>query len=105
LIPDLVALRDRHLFIGEAKLGYDIGDREKLEALVGYRRKHLLKALETFAAERGFPSLCPVRELTLHPVLVFLKESVAPNVPQGLSYLRIVGSDEASFEGELREVP
>ena len=30
LIPDLVALRKRDLFIGEAKLGHDDGDRAKL---------------------------------------------------------------------------
>ena len=35
LIPDLVALLGRELLIGEAKVKYDDGDRQKLEELIG----------------------------------------------------------------------
>jgi hypothetical protein len=38
IIPDLVALRGRDLFIGEAKVGYSEKDRDKLDDLVNTRR-------------------------------------------------------------------
>lgn len=102
-IPDLVALRDRDLFIGEAKLRYDAGDREKLITLVSDRREHLLMALRAFARDRRVPELLPVETLCLRPALVFLSDSQVPGRPAGdLSYLRIVGRNEGFFEGALQ---
>ena len=101
LIPDLVALRNRNLFIGEAKLEYDDGDRAKLVLLLSERRKHLVAALQTFALERRVPELLPVETLDMRPVLVFLSDADAPTPPPGFSYLRIVNRSEAYFEGVL----
>lgn len=101
LIPDLVALRNRDLFIGEAKLHYDDGDRAKLVSLLGKRRDHLLAALRTFALERGFPQLLPLDTLDMYPVLVFRSSSEAPPPPPCFSYLRIINRDDAYFEGVL----
>lgn len=104
LIPDLVALKGRELFIGEAKVRYDVEDRAKLEALVSERREDLLLALGTFANERRVPEILPVETLVLRPVLVFLVDSPAPEAPSGaLSHLRIVSPSEAFFEGALKE--
>lgn len=105
LIPDLVALRNRDLFIGEAKLRYDDDDRAKLEALLNERRDHLLSALRTFALERQVPELLPVDTLVMRPVLVFRSDSDAPPLPAGFSYLRIVSRDRACFEGVLGGAP
>ena len=101
LIPDLVALRKRDLFIGEAKLRYDDGDRAKLASLLEERRSHLFAALQTFALEREVPELLPVETLDLHPVLIFRSDADAPLPPPGFSYLRIVSRSEAYFEGIL----
>ena len=101
LIPDLVALRNRDLIIGEAKLQYSDSDRSKLVYLLGERRKDLLTALRTFALERHVPQLLPAENLNLHPVLVFRSTSDAPLPPSGFSYLRIVNRKEAYFEGVL----
>jgi len=106
LIPDLVALRDRDLFIGEAKVRYDDEDRLKLQRLVTDRREHLLSALRKFATEHRIPSLLPVETLILRPALVFLAGGPAPPPPAAtLSYLRIVSPSEAYFEGPLSGVP
>ncbi len=105
LIPDLVALRGRDLFIGEAKVRYDAKDREKLELLVSERREHLLRALRTFASERKVPQLLPIETLFLHPTLVFRADSSMIPPPTGaMSYLRIVSPTEAYFEGQLKDV-
>ena len=104
LIPDLVALRNRDLVIGEAKLRYDDGDRAKLVSLLGERRNHLLAALRTFALERGFPGLLPVETLNIYPVLIFRSNSDAPPPPPSFSYLRIVNRHDAYFEGILGDV-
>ena len=101
LIPDLVALRNRDLFVGEAKPKYDDDDRAKLVRLLGERRDHLFAALRTFASDRNVPQLCPVEALDIHPVLIFQADSVAPPPPPGFSYLRIANMDEAYFEGVL----
>lgn len=101
LIPDLVALRNRDLFIGEAKVRYDDGDRVKLDRLLSERRDHLLASLRTFAKERRVPALYPVEDLVLHPVLVFRAGVAAPPPGDGFSHLRIVSSSEAFFEGPL----
>lgn len=100
-IPDLIALRNRNLFIGEAKLRYDDGDRAKLVSLLTTRRDHLLTALQTFALEHKVPDLLPVNTLVMHPVLVFQSDSDAPEPPAGFSYLRVVSNDEAYFDGVL----
>ncbi len=101
LIPDLVALQGSDLFIGEAKVRYDRGDREKLILLLSERKKHLLAALKTFAGARGVPELLPVERLVLHPVLVFLADTEAPTPAGGFSHLRVVSKTEAFFEGPL----
>ena len=101
LVPDLVALRNRNLFIGEAKLRYDDNDRAKLALLLSERRNHLLAALQTFALGRGAPELLPVETLNMCPVLVFRSDADAPAPLPGFSYLRIVNRHEAYFEGVL----
>lgn len=101
LIPDLVALRARDLFIGEAKPRYDAGDREKLDVLMSERREHLLMALRTFSRERRVSQLLPVETLVLRPTLVFPAGIAAPPPTGPLSYLRIVNPTEAFFEGAL----
>ena len=101
LIPDIVALRGRSLLIGEAKPRYDKCDRAKLDRILTERRSDLLAALRTFALERGFPELCPVETLVMHPVLVFRAGSDAPDLPPSFSCLRIVNRTEAYFEGLL----
>jgi hypothetical protein len=105
LIPDLVALRGRDLFIGEAKVRYDDWDRQKLELLVSRRRKDLLRALDVFAIERKVPELLPVETLLLHPTLVFrADDSAVPPPVNQLSYLRIVSPTNGFFEGPLKEL-
>lgn len=104
LIPDLVALRGRDLFIGEAKVRYDESDREKLNALVTERRGHLLSALRTFSKERCLPQLLPVETLLLRPTLVFRAGNPAPVPAADFTYLRIVSQTEAYFEGALSKV-
>ena len=105
LIPDLVALRGRDLFIGEAKVRYDPRDREKLGLLVSERREHLLRALRTFAVERKVPRLLPIETLFLRPTLVFRADSsIIPPPTAALSYLRIVSPTEGFFEGPLKDV-
>jgi hypothetical protein len=101
LIPDLIALRERQLFIGEAKVRYNDGDRAKLSRLLSERRCDLLTSLRKFSKDRGFPELIPVEELVLHPVLVFLAKGAAPQPSDGFSYLRIVSKVEGFFEGPL----
>ena len=101
LTPDLVALRNRTLFIGEAKPRYDDLDRDKLVRLLTERQSDLIAALETFALERGFPNLSPVETLEMHPVLIFPSTSNAPPPPPCFSYLRIVNQHAAYFEGVL----
>jgi hypothetical protein len=101
LIPDLIALQDRKLFVGEAKVRYDEGDRAKLVLLLSGRKAHLLAALRTFARERQIPELLPVERLVLHPVLVFRTDAAAPRPTGGFSYLRVASMTEAFFEGPL----
>jgi hypothetical protein len=101
IIPDLVALRGRDLFIGEAKVGYSEKDRDKLDDLVNTRRLDLLGALRTFARERNVPAVLPVESLVLRPTLVFRETSEAPKVPAGFSYLRIQNMKQGYFEGAL----
>lgn len=105
LIPDLIALQDTKLFIGEAKVRYDEGDRAKLALLLSERKSHLLAALRIFARERRVPALLPVERLELHPVLVFCAEAAAPRPSGGFSYLRVVSKSEAFFEGPLSGSP
>lgn len=105
LIPDLIALQDTKLFIGEAKVQYDEGDRAKLELLLSERKSHLLAALQTFSRERRVPALLPVERLVLYPVLVFSADATAPPPSGGFSYLRVVSKTDAFFEGPLSERP
>lgn len=105
LIPDLVALRGRDLFIGEAKVRYNRGDREKLERLVTVRRGDLLTVLRVFSKERRVSQLLPVETLVLRPTLVFRADKlVVPAPAGGLSYLRIVSATDGFFEGALKGV-
>jgi hypothetical protein len=98
LIPDIVAIRGRELVLGEAKVGYNDGDRLKLEYLVGERRPHLLIALEKFSVERRIPELLPVETLVLMPTLIFTTEKRAPSRPDGFSFL-ILDRDGARHLG------
>lgn len=104
LIPDLVALRGRDLFIGEAKVRYNEGDLEKLKLLITKRLEHLMAALCTFSIERRVPELLPIDSLILRPTLIFRAEVAAPQPPVGFSYLRIVGPSDGYFEGALSKV-
>jgi len=104
MIPDLVALRGRDLFLGEAKVRYNDDDRGKLDVLVTERREHLLMSLQRFSGEHHFRSLLPVETLLLYPTLVFSADTPAPKPSLGFSYLRIVSQTEAIFEGALSEV-
>lgn len=105
IIPDLIALRGRDLLIGEAKVKYDARDREKLELLISDRRADLLRSLRIFSKERRVPELLPIETLILRPTLVFLAESsVIPPLPGSLSYLRIMSTTRAFFEGPLKDV-
>ena len=52
LIPDLVALKGRLLFIAEAKVSYNLPDLLKLEYIVTERKDDLLLALNKFAVEK-----------------------------------------------------
>ena len=101
LIPDVVALRDRELLIGEAKLSYDERDQRKLDLLLRARRDHLLDALRAFSIERQFPQLLPVESLIFRPTLVFRADASAAPPSGGFSHLRIVRADDAYFEGVL----
>lgn len=101
LIPDLVALRGANLFVGEAKVSYNEGDRRKLEILLSQRRAHFISALRNFGKERGFPELLSPEKLIVHPVLIFRVDSKAPPPPDGFSYLRVISQREAFFEGPL----
>ena len=104
LIPDLIALRGRDLFIGEAKVLYDRRDKSKLENLISERKQHLVAALQKFAIERNFQSLLPISTLIFRPTLVFLAGCLAPPPVSGISYLRIISPTEAIFEGDLSKV-
>jgi hypothetical protein len=101
LIPDIVALKDRGIVIGEAKVNYNESDKAKLEDLVSTRRADLRTALEKFAHERGFPQLLPFDTLVLFPTLVFTDERGAPPVNGVISYMRINTAREAIFEGPV----
>jgi hypothetical protein len=105
LIPDIVALNGPNLLIGEAKIRYNQNDRVKLDVLLTQRRADFLSSLRKFALERHFPQLLPVEQLSLHPVLVFLAGTEAPNPVGAFSHLRIVSSVEAFFEGQLVREP
>ena len=101
LIPDIVALKGRHLLIGEAKPRYNEGDRLKLLKLIGERRADLLSALNTFANIRGYPQLLPVSTLIIYPTLVFPSGSASPSPNGDFSYLRIESRAAGHFEGAL----
>ncbi len=104
LIPDLVAVRDSHILIAEAKVGYSASDQNKLEMLLSARRHHFLAALHKFALERKFQDLLPVEQFRLHPVLVFSATAPAPKPIDSFSYLRVVDRSQAFFEGPLFDI-
>lgn len=101
LIPDLVALKGRHLTILEAKVRYSEHDRLKLEYLLSARRDDLLATLNKFAQERNFLELLPVEGLQLLPVLAFRSNVAAPPPIHELSYLRVCDLTSGYFEGRL----
>ncbi len=70
-IPDLVAAREHHLAIVEAKVDYSAADRRKLQGMLSERRADLLHSLAKFSEDRGVPLPCPPDDCTLHPVLAF----------------------------------
>ena len=104
LIPDIVAVKNNLLLIGEAKPKYSQSDQEKLDVLLNNRSDDLLLALTTFAIERNFPILLPLERFTFCPLLIFNHNSRAPPIENQQSYLRVISFDEGYFEGYLSEV-
>ncbi len=104
LIPDIVALHDRFLVLGEAKVDYNEPDRRKLEELVNGRRDHLYMALIKFSQERGFPELLPVETLTFLPTLIFTNRKKPPMLPLSLSYMILSVDVDATYLGPMSEV-
>jgi len=104
LIPDIVAVKNNLLLIGEAKPRYSQSDQEKLDMLLNARRDDLLLALSTFANERNFPNLLPLERFTFCPLLIFNDNSRSPSIENQQSYLRIISLHEGYFEGYLSEV-
>jgi hypothetical protein len=104
LIPDIVALKQRCLVLGEAKVNYNDSDRIKLAYLINERRGDLQIALAKFSAERRFSELMPFDTLTLLPVLIFTTLKTSPALPKGFSYMRMASDSEALYEGTLAEI-
>lgn len=104
LIPDIVALCGRSLVLGEAKVDYSEGDRQKLEELISVRREHLLLSLTKFAKERRCGQLLPVQTLTFFPTLIFTNSKPTPPLPAGFSYIVLGHEGEARLLGPLAEV-
>jgi hypothetical protein len=104
LIPDIVAVKNDLLLIGEAKSKYSQSDQEKLDTLLNERLDDLLQSLSTFAIERGFPNLLPLERYTFCPVLIFNDISKSPPIESHQSYLRVISFNEGYFEGYLAEV-
>lgn len=103
LIPDIVALKDRFLVIGEAKVHFNEPDRHKLAYLVEERHEHLQQAVVKFAVERRRPELLPFASLKLLPTLIFTAQRAAPNPSDGFSHL-IIGLDGTpKFQGAIEE--
>jgi hypothetical protein len=73
LIPDLVAMKDNVLLIGECKVAYDADDSQKLLTLLTTRFGDLTSALEKFAIDRRIPELLPVSKFSFIPFQVFAK--------------------------------
>src|SRR5439155_1452186 len=87
LIPDIVALRERNLILGEAKVAYSPTDRDKLNYILKERYRDMLFALNSFAEQHDAKALLPIHTLVIHPVLIFVDGDFAPP-PSGLfSYL------------------
>ena len=103
LIPDIVALRERTLVLGEAKVDYNEADRAKLETLIGPRRDDLLNALQKFARERRVDILLPIEDLKLAPMLIFTDERSSPRCPEGLSYLILGREGRCELRGMVAE--
>lgn len=104
LIPDIVALKQRWLVLGEAKVHYNDLDRIKLAHLINEREGDLHIALEKFSAERNCPDLMPVSTLSLLPVLIFTTLKYPPALPKGFSYMRLASNSEVIYEGALAEI-
>jgi len=104
LIPDIVAVKDNFLLIGEAKPRYSQSDQEKLDVLLNDRRDDLLLALTSFATQRNFPNLLPLEQFSFCPLLIFNDDSKSPPIENQQSYLRVISFQEGYFEGYLSEV-
>lgn len=104
-LPDLVALKGRHLLVAEAKVAYSASDATKLLELIGPRLGDFHRALAKFAGERRSVGLLPIDSLVLYPTLVFVAGKPAPPPLPGFSYLRIQDNLTAFFEGTLAEGP
>jgi hypothetical protein len=103
LIPDIVALKDRFLVIGEAKVHFNEPDRSKLAHLIEERHDHFRQALERFAVERKRLELLPFASLKLFPTLIFTDQRAAPNPSEGFSHLVIGPDGSPKFVGAIEE--
>lgn len=103
LIPDIVALKGRFLVIGEAKVHYNLPDREKLSYLLGARLEDLVLALTKFAEDRRRPDLLPTSSLTLLPTLIFTNQRAGPTPADGFSHMIIQQDGTPVFSGTILE--
>lgn len=101
LVPDLIAFKDGHLLIIEAKPEYSTSDKEKLNYLLSDRRKDFLASLYKFAIDRNQNEIFPVEKLDLIPVLAFLKENSALTDVDDIACIKVIDLDNV----ETKAIP
>jgi len=102
LIPDIVALKGRTLIVGEAKVHFDVPDRDKLMYLLTERKDHFKLAIEKFATERRRKDLMPVDTLHIIPVLIFTDVRKSPAPALGVSHLILSSDGTVRCDGPLK---
>lgn len=103
LIPDLVAMKNDVLLIGECKVAYDSDDSKKLLTLLSTRFEDLTLALEKFAVERKIPELLPVNKFCFIPFQVFAKGEFPKNLENQFGFLKVSTYTEGTFFGLLSD--
>ncbi|MFW1931541.1 hypothetical protein ACG90B_19795 [Acinetobacter baumannii] len=103
LIPDLVAMKDNVLLIGECKVAYDSDDSQKLLTLLNTRFEDFTLALEKFAVERKIPELLPVNKFRFIPFQVFAKGGFPNNLGTHFGFLKVSTYTEGTFFGLLSD--